>query len=258
MNLKKSKSLTIESGTQCNKKSDIKLCGLANLSNVNRSISSAIQSGSINEDSLLSKSYDIGERFFYVAQKVKDNITIISERGIGYLYNDNDGCTYLKRETHICFYTENNPNPSISKAPIDLYNDDGGIIVISSTIPPTYVEALYTDNCVMASSDPFTPLPVVLNEYSLLGRLNDGIESLSLNNKDFLEILVNAICSFTKQLILKTSKLDVKRLSTPILQLIPSNNPQVKRGSLVYDDNTNTLKYYDGEKWQELVCKEVK
>lgn len=258
MNLKTSNKLAIESGIQCNKKSDIKLYGLDNLSKVNLSISLAIQNGTINNDNLLSTCYDVGDRFFYIAQKLKNNIAVISERGIGYLYKDDDGCVYLKRETHICYYTEGNQTPLMSRGPVDLYTNNDEIVVVSATVPPTYLEALYTSNCVIASSDAFIPKPVVLNEYSLLGRLNDGIESLSLNNKDFLEILINAICSFTKQLILKTSKLDVKRLSTPILQLIPSSNPQAKRGSFVYDDATNLLKYYDGEKWHELVCKEAK
>jgi hypothetical protein len=257
MNLKIAKIPTIELGCQCPKKADIKLLGISDLSKVNDSFRLALECKSITIDNLLSSVYDFDTKFFYVIEKVKDNVQSIRERGIGYLYKQDEDI-YLKREQPICFNLNNdNNNYPCVNGPTDFIKDDEDtFILISSTVPPTYIENLYTSNCLITSSSPFYPQPIEIQPNSLVGRLQGDLQSLSLDDEDFVDSLIDCLSSFTKQLKLKTSKLDVKRLGTPLLQFTPTKNPQAKKGCLYYDEDTDLLKYFDGSRWRELTWKE--
>ena len=75
---------------------------------------------------------------------------------------------------------------------------------------------------------------------------------MSFNSKEFADIVTESLTKYTKQLSLKASKLSVNKLSVKHLQLESSSDLNVKKGTFIYDETTDTVKFYNGSKWRTL------
>ena len=104
------------------------------------------------------------------------------------------------------------------------------------------------------STEPYIPLMVYVDDNSLLGRFDDDIQSISMS--DLNDNTLKHIQKYTKQLILKSSRLDVKKIKTNQLTLDPHKKPDAKRGTLFYNDDVDALQYFDGEKWRTILCQD--
>lgn len=234
---------------------ELELLGTAGLSLVSQPLEFAIKNNDINESHTFKNTFKVDDVFFYALEQVKDGTVTNYERGLGQLVFHNDKYL-LKRKLPIATGT----NASLSSvchngcAHFNCQNCE--YLIAYTTVPLSYAECLVDKNSLITSVAPFHPHSFVIDNNSIVGRLDGDLCSISLDDKSFLDRLINALSSFTKQITLKTSKLDSKRISTPILQLNPTSNPAAKKGSVIYDENDNNLKYYDGSKWRTLVCKE--
>jgi hypothetical protein len=244
MNLKNHNRVVFEAASQKAKSSDIELLGPPE-----------------NQPSLVSTfGYDC--QFFYFATKTTlDNQLLIQEYGIGYLYSE-DNKVFLKRNLPLFYSTPSLPSPArCDNGPIDVMVDNSNSkLTVLCTSPLSYLENYYTDHCVLASSHPFTPQPVVVETNSLLGRLENNVDSLSFKklceNKEFISEVMLLISKYSKQLSLKTSKLDIKKLSSNILNLNKSSKHNAKTGDIIYDEADSNIKYYDGSNWRTLLYKD--
>lgn len=253
--LKLSKTTAIEALDNCSANSDLKLIGIAPLKTSLPDLRTAIDHGDINDSCLFKNVFGYNVNFFYVIEQVENNIVVNYERGIGHIYEKN-GETYLDRKVSFVNgknSAENFVNTSGQPFSFRCCNYN---LVLYSSLPPTYFESLSPANCVLTSSEPCLPNPVVLHNDSLLGRLDNGIESISLLDNRLVDKLINLISKFTKQLKLKTSKLSLKKVETETLDLIPTTNPKAKAGTLYYDNESNELKVFDGTSWRVLIFKE--
>jgi hypothetical protein len=260
MNLTISKKIAIETALPCPKSKDLKLSGISSLSFINESLSIALSQGSISNDNTFLNVFGLDNLFFYHAEKVSNNIRLVLERGIGHLISiDNE--VYLRRERPVCYYLNDSNEPIASTHAYDLTIDnDNEYIVVSSTLPPSYIELLYEQNAVITSSDSFLPQSVKLDENSVLARLQDKIVSLCLKDfgslDDFQKAVNEALLSYKNQVTLGCSKLSMKSkrgvISSNIFQLNPTSNPPAKKGTFIYDETDDLLKYYDGSSWRSL------
>ena len=199
--------------------------------------------------------------FFYIVEKIKNDVVELRERGVGRLISTDDGYE-LERVQPFGFYVkgDSNPHPCVN-GPVDFV----GIVTISNSFPQSVLESVPLDNCVVTCSTPFVPNPVQLSNFSVLGRLDGEIVSLSFDelaqNEEFKEALVRAITGYTKQLAFSATKINTKSkrgvLSSNVLQLAPTSNPPAKKGTIIYDESDDKIKYYDGIKWRSFICEDV-
>jgi hypothetical protein len=254
--LKTIPNLALEVATNNQNNTDLELIGFENLEACDP-FKELVRSGDLTSSHTLREAIGFNNNFFYSLDCVSNGRIpcsqdgIISERGVGYLY-EQDGCVFLKRSVPITNGLSNGRSlPSTGKPRTFKCCDEQSTVVISCVIPPTYLEALIIPNSVLSSGPyPFVPSPVQIQENSFLARLKDGIESLSFSSETFISTIISTICSFTRQIKLKTSKLGAKRIETDMIDIKPSNCSKAVKGSLCYDEQANKLKFYDGENWK--------
>jgi len=258
MKLRTSKTPALERAKGVPFSPDIELLGTEALSEFPE-FKLSISNGDISstKNSFLSV-YGTDCKFFYSVEIKSDSIGFI-ERGLGNV-EQHDGKFFLKRNRPF-YYIENGNAISLTK-PRPIAADDSLQVIAASYAPTTYIELLTDANALITSTSPHLPTSVVVDNHSLLGRLDGEIESLKIsdivNEGHISEIALNAIKQHTKNLILKSSKVDVKRLTTNDLQLHPQKSAPERKGVLYYDESENCLKYYDGEKWRTLTWTEDK
>ena len=161
------------------------------------------------------------------------------------------------------------------------YGEKKGYLFAFCYVPTTINEALAVDNAVVCSIEPFTPSPVVLDEGTLLGRLNDTIQPIDMRElkqilngdqdtylklnkkemdhvfKDIKSTITKTITSMRKTLPLRTRRLDLvengSTIASSMLQLKPGDRPtSPKPGVVIFNKQSKSLEYYDGSDWKTL------
>lgn len=258
MKLRTSKTQAIEKAKGVPFSPDIELLGTESLLELPE-FKISVGNGDISsqKNSFLSV-YGTDCKFFYSVEVKSDSIGFI-ERGLGYV-EQNEGKFFLKRNRPFYYIENGNALPLTKPRPIAA--DDNLVVIAASYAPTTYMELLTDANALITSTSPHLPTSVVVDNNSLLGRLDGDIESLKIsdivNEGRISELALNAIKQHTKNLILKSSKVDVKRLTTNDLQLHPQKSAPERKGVLYYDESDNNLKYYDGQVWRILSYAEDK
>ena len=254
-NVKIAQSRIVELGVANSANYDIKLQGTSALALVNEQTKEAAKKNIIDlTKSHFKENFDSEDGFFYAVSLIDDKyVNQLYEVGIGYLKDDG---TTLHRAKPLYFATEDGQLHSNMNGPTEFFVDhDDCHIVVSNYIPSNLIELLVQPNSVIATSDTeFVPLMVHMDKQSILGRLDDDIENISID--DISQKSLDLIKSHTKQLILKSSRLDVKKIKTSQITLDPHRKPDAKRGTLFYNDKVNELQFFNGEGWRTLSCKD--
>jgi hypothetical protein len=232
---------------------DIILSGLAGIEKANYELSEAYYYKHISDENKISNVIGLGpnHKFFYKISSYKDNVVVAYEKGIGYAYQHN-GQTYFKRLIPLVYGKNESHAQIISDNKLRFYFQEGATNVIISEIPPNLALLYHSENSLVVANDSFFPINLELPNNSFLATVNEEICSLSFDSKEFSEYVSQALCNYTKQLSLRTSKLNANKLSTKQLQLEPSSGTNAKKGTFIYDDETDTVKFYNGEKWRTL------
>lgn len=256
MNLKTSKIAAIELAISNHNNSDLELAGLKSLSDFNKSIAISLSNNSINNSFETIFGYDCC--FFYNIEKIHDNKVLSSEYGIGNIEKINN-TIFLKRNRPI-YFSYNNKITQCCNGPHHFNCNDSEYLIAHSVVPASYIELLANSNCIIGSSAPFCPSPIPINNNSFLGRLDDNMKSIPFSelftHPELISAILEVITTYTKQLSLKTSKLDAKRLCSDSLQLNANDKILDKKGTLGFDGKN--LKFYDGEVWRILEWRTVK
>lgn len=143
------------------------------------------------------------------------------------------------------------------------FNFPEGYLLLSSIGTDSVKDYFIENNSVLASIDKNSPSPVVLEEFTLLGRMDGNIQSI--DSSELRQILtdgniINAIESSTGNYTFLCQTLNLSnsnsRLSSAALQARPvynnSNRPTPQRGMIIYNDQTNRLEVYDGSDWKVI------
>lgn len=252
MNLPLKTSLTTAIELVANSASaDIELLGCQPLKQVSFPLKCAVENKDITCDHSFKNVFGSGVAFFYTLEQVRNEKVIRFERGIGSYY-EKDNKSFLKRDLPIAKGSSNQDMVLCHGGCSTFDCSDCDHIVAYSSYPQTYAECLPHKNSIITSIAPFVPASLVVEEDSLLGRLDGDLTSIPLCSQSFLERIIELISSFTKQIILKTSKLDVKKIATNTIQLNPHNKAAPKKGCIIYDNDDDNIKYYDGSNWRTL------
>lgn len=253
MNLKTVTQTAIETGC-IDQDDNLYLCGVEGLQQVNEFLSLAVKNNNINQNNTFKNVFGFDCKFFYIIEQMQNGEVIRYERGLGNLYENNDKI-FLKRNPMVA--GKNSRELCFDKTICTKFQcDNCSQLVVCSSYPPSYIECLVDKNSIITSIESFIPHSFVVEENSLVGRLDGDVKSISLKDKSFIDLVSDALCKYTKQLSLKTSKLDAKKISAPILQINPSAPPPAKEGCIYYDESEKALKFYDGTKWRTLIFKD--
>lgn len=256
MILKTTQEAVIELGTPSSN-GKVLLQGNENLNDV----LSGVHVTNTNIDNTFLKVFGTDCFFLYSASIFCDSETCDrQEVGVAHLELDEDNI-YLYRDSP--FYTTHGEqtSPSFNKCMSLDCDGPNERLILTAHYPRAIQELLISDNCLITSNGPHSPAAVVLQKNSILGRLDEDIQSISLEDIPqspiFKHAIVNAFCSFTKQMKLKTSKLYSKIFSTKSLILESHNNPSNKTGELYFDKDEDRLKFFDGTKWRSFIYEDT-
>lgn len=260
MNLKISQKIAVETASQHPKNLSLQLHGLQHLKNINPELAAPL-----DDSNLFCNVFGLDTKFFYLVEKIGANgSSLFRERGLGHLTIENDSY-WLVRSVPISVQYSDGTVSQCNGQGTDFYAGVNEYVVVSSTYPANHVEVLHEANCVIASSDRFVPLSVQLSDYSLLGKLKDEIRAISFSDFSSIPELQEAILvtleKYSKQIELSCSKLSLKNkrgvLSSSVLQLDPTSNPPSKAGTIIFDQDTKKIKFYDGNSWHTINTTEV-
>ena len=154
------------------------------------------------------------------------------------------------------FYVDDGETVASNDRFKEFFSDTPNTHILVTTYTPTHFGQFFVQKNTMfaTSTEPYIPLMVYVDDNSLLGRFDDDIQSISMS--DLNDNTLKHIQKYTKQLILKSSRLDVKKIKTNQLTLDPHQKPEAKRGTLFYNDDVDALQYFDGEKWRTILCQD--
>lgn len=229
---------------------DLQLIGVDKLTCCSNNLKFCVESKDITDQNKFVNIFGEKTNFFYAIEQVKNNSIFHYERGIGHVYSTNDG-TFLNRSLTIV----SGKNPAESqgslinhRSPLLCQNDT----YIYSTIPQSFIEYFCVPNSVIVTNEIFVPNILPLAKDSFLARIDNNIESVPFDDNRLIDKIVSLICKFTKQIKLKTSKLSLKRVEPEVIDFVPSSAIKAKKGSLYYDENSNTLKIFNGLDWKTI------
>ena len=251
------KNIAIEAVKYCPASEDLELVGTKPLKNYSDQLKYAIDAGSITDATNFKDTFGYNNNFFYVLEVVNNQVVDGYERGVGYIY-EKHGRTLLKRIAPL-YSGKNSADCSVCR---DIcgksFCSDENVLLYSSA-PTTYLEALVVEHSVITSSDPCLPHLVHLPQDSILARFDKDIEGVTFSDSRFIDKLVDVFSKFTKQIKLATSKLSVKRAEADIVDLVPVNSATVKAkvGSISYDKLSDTVRVYTKKGWKTLGFEEI-
>lgn len=263
MKLKTSKIYAIEGAQQAEDSYDLQLLGSEYISILGKEWEASVKLGefSSTNNSFLSV-YGLDCKFFYIAQVHLNNKIEMFEVGLAYLYIK-DNVTYLKRFKPLYFNESGSDFPSpVVGNPRPFIVSSPKVVTVSTYVPASYLEVLTDDNSIISSVAPHVPSSVVVQKDSLVGRLGDNVESIDIRSLNTVEsfnlAVIDSIKDYSKQLILKSSKLTAKSVNVDYLSLnITSTKPPAKDGNIYFDKTSGTIRYYYDNNWNVFLSKEI-
>jgi len=211
-----------------------------------------------NNDSCLTN-LPKNQNFFYNLTLFKEGVPVISERGVGETYSYGGDRTALKREFATKIVDLRGERPIHDNKPTDLDRQSDYFVVYSHT-PQTLHDAMVTPNSVLCTVDRFDPSPVELEDNTVLGRLNNKIQSI--DGAELRTILtddriVSAVKESEKPLVLASTRIELKgensRVTCHNLQLQPGPRPsQPTIGFLHYNDGLDCLEVFTSQGWASV------
>jgi hypothetical protein len=251
MKLRTTKSLIIELG-QPSVSNKILLSG----NDLLQEVVGGVDLSDTNIDNTFLKNFGLECSFLYsAALYATSSYCRLQEVGVGHL--EIEGSTVFLCRDVPYYYVSDGELISSYNSFLDLqFDNKSEKLLLTNYSPQGLHELLVADNCLITSTDSYEPAVIQMQENSFLVRLDKGIESAKvedLSNKDGIKNWIkDTICNYTKQIVLKTSKLDAKTIGVSHLILKPTKKPLAKKGELYYDESLDRLKFYDGKQWRTI------
>lgn len=180
----------------------------------------------------------------------------LQEIGVGHLEIE-DSVVFLCRDLPYYYISEGEISHSRNHFQKLIFDDKTEKLLLTNYSPQGLHELLVFDNCIITSTHPYQPSVIQMKENSFLARLGSNVDSVTvddLSKEDSIKNLIKtSMCNYTKQIALKTSKLDTKTISASHLILKPTKKPLAKKGELFYDESLDRLKFYDGKQWRTIL-----
>lgn len=262
MGIKTLPKLVIEKGEPIYGTNRVKLVGTEPLADADIIISEAIKSNKLGSHNCsFSVCYGCGCEFLYKIDQLKDGKTLRGEVGRGYIEKEKDEYFLVRLQPYYVLDEEQNVTEPFGLI-LDFPPEDGSHILVSNYISNNPQEVLFEDGCVLTSIAPHVLHPVQLTKDTILGRTDFGsVKALKLSNlwniESFTESVIKSVLSYAKQLVFKTTQIDVKKLKTTQIILRPSQKAVEQIGTIFLDEESGKLKIYDGSSWRTLAYEDT-
>lgn len=215
------------------------------------------------EEILLYNAIPTKRNFFYVIECYDSYAygreLLFKEYGVGELYKKGRG-NFLKREFQTKFFAGIYEQPTRDKPKVF---EKQHSLIVKSYIPKDYLDLYAYPYSVLCSIERGVPTPVELEENTLLGRLDDTIQSI---DKDELrriltdEAIVDAVNQTESPINLKSKYLELNNDSTFFapsvsFKAIYTNKkkpPKPARGTIIFNDQAGCFEGFDGVTWKKL------
>ena len=254
MRLKTSQTHVIECGKHVVNSTDICLAGTELACSYFPELRN-LKNGPCSTNNSFANVFGFDCKFYYKLDKYCDGRLVDTEIGVGYLIQDHE-LVLLRRDRPVLYRHEDGPICPIVQ-PVHAFScfKDTEYLIVQSYQPSSIPELLIDPFSLVVSTEDNPTNTVQLEQNSLLGRLEENAQSISLSSiKDYVQ---KSLCEHTKQLVLSCSQLDVKKIKTDVLQFKPSNIKNAKKGSLIYNETSNAIEYFDGERWRTFLWRFV-
>ena len=162
----------------------------------------------------------VGQNFFYQIKQTKDERHFpYIESGLGEFYKK--GRKIFFRREYVFFIEESDTafKPRFGNPP-KLQELEGHKFILLKYLPENYKNILASRNSVLCSTEPFTPTPVELQNNTLLGKLDNIIQSIDQNE---------------------------------LWSILLQNNKKPVEGSIRYNKKQKCFQGYDGKEWRTLM-----
>lgn len=175
--------------------------------------------------------YDEDNYFIYIAEKHNEKEVVFVEKGIGQ-YKEGK----IKRKQALCS-GNNSENLALTNRLYNFTTNEGEFLVVFSSVPENYAEALMTPHSVISSNEQtiqITQLP----PNSILGRKDNSVEALV--SSELTDIITESL-----------SQADVlaKQFTCAPLPTRPQNpNP----GTIIFNEETGDFEGFNGSFWRSL------
>lgn len=231
---------------------NIELLGTEKLAEISNVAKSGIENNLIDlKTSKFADNYTEDESFFYIVQKwsISKSLPLFSEVGVGKLISKG-----LELHRIRPLYTINDQGRSmpISNGPTEFLTDDEDTFLLVKNYIPTNLGELLIQNHSVIASGPvdYMPMAVGVETNSILGRLDGNMQSIKLDSVK--EMALDYIQSHTKQLILKSSQINAKKIKVKNILLEAHDSPDAKRGTFYYNNTVDALQFFDGKIWRTI------
>ena len=130
---------------------------------------------------------------------------------------------------------------------------DSDFFEVSSRPLLSFNELFIQPHSISYSNSDCCPSLLSVDEDSLIGRTNGEIASIPISHISSQDQTISHISTFTKSILMKAYKLYVRILNCSIIVFSPhSDKSKAVQGSLIWDSNTNQLKFHDKVGWRVL------
>ena len=198
--------------------------------------------------------------YYQIMSKCEDPQDNEGEQGVGRVV-ERSGKFYLERLISTSYINSDGEITATQGAELCKFRRPK-FLVVSTTTPFHYIDAFSSPHSILASIEPFCPTPIEVEPESLLGRKDGLIQSVDMSElkemitKSVMEIVLES----RRQFRLKARHINLDRkdaaLSAPVLRALPVYNDETKppeqKGVIIYNDESDCLQYYDGNKWRTL------
>jgi hypothetical protein len=198
-------------------------------------------------------------RCYYLLHEIHRSGYNLSEKGVGHV-ELRDGKHYFVRDMALSFEAGDGRQFVADSSYKPMTVGDGEYIIIASTCPQTYLEALIAPHSIIASTEPMNATPVELEPESILGRKDDVIQSIDMD-----ELRHMFLTKPRKQIKVGTSRLELTRkgssVTAPVIQPAPiytdHEKPPAQQGYIIYNKESKRLEFFNGEKWVALSQEDI-
>ena len=162
----------------------------------------------------------VGQNFFYKLKRTKDErLFSYVETGVGEFYKKNN--KYFFRREHVFFVEKEGINFAPHNGiPENIAVSQDEKLILFKFFPEKYRNLFTTENSVLCCTDKYTPTPVELQNNTLLGKLDDIIQSIDQNE---------------------------------LWSILLKNNKKPVEGSIRYNKKQKCFQGYDGKQWRTLM-----
>lgn len=158
--------------------------------------------------------------FYQIKQTKNERIYSYEEFGVGKFYAELNSI-FFRRE-YVFIYDDgiSRGRPNLGNAPELPEDDNESKFVILNSTPSSVRELLVSENSVICSTNKFTATPIELQDNTLLGRLDNIIQSIDQNE---------------------------------LWSILLKDNQDPVKGSIRFNDKDGCFEGYNGERWRTLM-----